>query len=923
MFEGSRVERQNVWGLAKQGGGTTASSPGEDLPPIPSNLNQLGHADSLPVDSLASQIPSGTAPDTSRETDAAVERLKVGSGPAISMERQASAGNSIGGIEWVDWYDCYRRYKEAKMRAEAENAKKVQRVEDTPAGGKEPSSSAAASAPVAIDYAEPRPSPKEIDLGSNFDASSAIALTPQTSRDEMSFHTSGNLRRRSMSIRSTISSLDPSRSPTQRRASIFERASTFERPRQTSGSSTRSMTDSFLSHQPGVKKKKNLVTKMEGWWNAVKSNFIPEGQSPPGHRPLRPSNLGAYPAQRIPSAPASRRGSNLSPITTPPTALLAPEPVRSDSSHSLRPVVSHSEIRPRLSAFAGAPGLQAAVNIVPSASADLARVSIDAPFHAPEESTRDVGGTQKPSEEAPKFPGRLPSSLEARRRGQAGGANLRLELESNVLTDRPESRTTSSSGSNGQRQSHLPAHVMSSYSSSRSSSYGQTQNGPGLTPGVPRWDATPSPIYPVSTASQDDKDDKPVAPGAEITVASVRRHIKHRLNAAKETCDNTLKKAIDAMTKFADEQKAKQVQAELEDQSLDYFDVLSDSPLVDAEESEIEGGDLHDEGFRSRQGTFISAIAPPYIADLVASTSRPPSRRPSISRPMNMVTASPNKRLAMLPSSPSRLRRRPSAAPRSFPSQQRLSRNMSFSLDRTVSAASSRSTSRSRSPMPSATRGVLPGPGNESLEESRKFLAALQDLIVLAAEVLDSSVNSLVSKPGTCAEIVQKLQRIGQNWDEHDDWPGREWYVDILMAVANLSRVLDWWQAEKGFWNFDEEDANEPIVFVMKPGTQIKEDSRFDQEFGAALSDQRESPANILLHDAERPLSGATLELPSPSSSALGTARQGSQSADKAMAAEDLQYLAEHAKSVNIVMELSLQGEEIQYVNDAILEVIG
>jgi hypothetical protein len=34
------------------------------------------------------------------------------------------------------------------MRAEAENAKKVQRVEDTPAGGKEPSSSAAASAPV-------------------------------------------------------------------------------------------------------------------------------------------------------------------------------------------------------------------------------------------------------------------------------------------------------------------------------------------------------------------------------------------------------------------------------------------------------------------------------------------------------------------------------------------------------------------------------------------------------------------------------------------------------------------------------------------------------------------------------------------------------------------------------------------------------
>jgi serine/threonine-protein kinase RIM15 len=97
-----------------------------------------------------------------------------------------------------------------------------------------------------------------------------------------------------------------------------------------------------------------------------------------------------------------------------------------------------------------------------------------------------------------------------------------------------------------------------------------------------------------------------VAPGAEITVASVRRHIKHRLNAAKETCDNTLKKAIDNMTRFADEQKAAQImQAEMDDQPLDYFDALSDSPLVDAEESEVEGGDMFDDGFRSRHGESV------------------------------------------------------------------------------------------------------------------------------------------------------------------------------------------------------------------------------------------------------------------------------------------------------------------------------
>ena len=208
---------------------------------------------------------------------------------------------------------------------------------------------------------------------------------------------------------------------------------------------------------------------------------------------------------------------------------------------------------------------------------------------------------------------------------------------------------------------------------------------------------------------------------------------------------------------------------------------------------------------------------------------------------------------------------------------------------------------------------------DDSIEDDRKFLSALQDLIVLATDVLDSSVNTLSSKPGTCSELVQKLQRVGSSWDDHDSWPGRVWYVDILMAVANLSRVLDWWQAEKGFWNFDEEDDNEPIMFVMKPG---KEEARFDRDFGAALSDYRASPLHSMLQLPEVPSAGVFLEVPSPDTATAdgGTAKQ---LVAPKVGSDDLKFLAEHAKSVNIVMELSLQGEEIQYVNDAILEVIG
>lgn len=208
----------------------------------------------------------------------------------------------------------------------------------------------------------------------------------------------------------------------------------------------------------------------------------------------------------------------------------------------------------------------------------------------------------------------------------------------------------------------------------------------------------------------------------------------------------------------------------------------------------------------------------------------------------------------------------------------------------------------------------------DDAEADRQFLASLQELIVIATDVLESTVNSFLSKPSACTEIIQKLQRVGQNWDEHDDWPGRDWYVEILMAVAGLRRVLDWWEAEKGFWAFDDEDENEPLLFVLKP----KEESRFDQEF-KAHNDRSISPMRPL---PELPNVPSGLEVPTPGSSpGVMTAKalqpEPISDAAKAKGLEDLRFMAEQAKMVNIVMELGLQGEEIQYVNDAILEVTG
>jgi serine/threonine-protein kinase RIM15 len=210
------------------------------------------------------------------------------------------------------------------------------------------------------------------------------------------------------------------------------------------------------------------------------------------------------------------------------------------------------------------------------------------------------------------------------------------------------------------------------------------------------------------------------------------------------------------------------------------------------------------------------------------------------------------------------------------------------------------------------------------MEADRLFLHTLQDLIVLATDILDLSVDSLVSKPTACVDIIRQLQKTGQAWDEHEGWPGRDWYVDILMAVASLGRVLDWWQAEKGFWNFEDDDANEPLSYVLRPA---KETPHFDLEPGSArpLSSAAVSPIALPaqdpgLHDPS--MSTATITLP-PLDDHIPTPPEEPAVSQTTQAIQDLRTLAEQVKSINIVMELSLQGEEILYVNDAIYEVLG
>ncbi|EGG02429.1 RIM15-related serine/threonine-protein kinase [Melampsora larici-populina 98AG31] len=159
------------------------------------------------------------------------------------------------------------------------------------------------------------------------------------------------------------------------------------------------------------------------------------------------------------------------------------------------------------------------------------------------------------------------------------------------------------------------------------------------------------------------------------------------------------------------------------------------------------------------------------------------------------------------------------------------------------SGRSSRSPSRSRSPLPTHVASVRrhsplfqqdqsnpdqemarssgPVVASDELFYSSTFVANLQEISSIATEMLDTPVGALTSKSHACVEVIYRVQQIGRSWDVNLDWPHRGWYVRVLLAVAGLSRVLEWWDAEKGFWNFepeDEDDAEEIEFFATKAG---------------------------------------------------------------------------------------------------------
>jgi len=480
-----------------------------------------------------------------------------------------------------------------------------------------------------------------------------------------------------------------------------------------------------------------------------------------------------------------------------------------------------------------------------------------------------------------------------------------------------------------------------------------------------------------------------------VSMPFVKRHVTRRLKNAKQECDKELQRVINFITAFFEEKLRETSEV---DQPQDDRDFRGRPRDV----STRRGSDTLKEPFTFQPADLRSALAGSdadadvssdggYEAELEYPRYGASRQRASLeespaqdSQRLTNWSSSPGLLTASTSSSPASLRRQntlpkdrqhignpPSSDTTTSPKKpppgvssppiawsnsggsavsRRLSRSIHIPVRPARSGQSSRSASRSRSP--------LPRPTHEELKHRRSsriliddpvdpIMSTLYEIIAVATDVIEMSVNQLTAQPKICEQFVQRIQNIGRAWDEHPDWHGRNWYVQVLLSIASLSRVVEWWEAERQFWNFDEkkeEEQDEPLIFVMKPAYESTGGKHGEPLAGVKdpykLSTDEDNKLRITRPPSlgKRQRNEAAKE---PATSSTATTPQRPGPADKGdsggtpskfvdttesarvLATERLRLQAEKAQTQNMVMELSLDGDHILWINYAWENVVG
>lgn len=358
-------------------------------------------------------------------------------------------------------------------------------------------------------------------------------------------------------------------------------------------------------------------------------------------------------------------------------------------------------------------------------------------------------------------------------------------------------------------------------------------------------------------------------------MVQVQQSIKSRLQFAKEACNAELRQIIDGLNEYVERglQYVENMDEILEKgvRSVDSIDTDEEEPMAEhtlAETSTVEA--------------FKSPLPSVVELDEVLSP-RIPSRDHSASS----INSLPHKR------SLSSALEGQSTPPEGPPSHKQFDNSAQAVQEAVMKRVNDHLSSPSASQMVTfiSEDSYLPTP----------FMLTLQDLITLAQNVMDTSLDEILETSGACAEAVSKLQAIGFRWDTHPEWPCREWYVRLLLSIAALNRVVEWWAAERGFWSATGTMTTTSSV----PPSDTETD---DVESVSNLSKMDDAEDNDMSIDEQQQV-----------------VKRHEKDAVKDETLDDMQLQAEaeRSQSSTIIVELSLGNTSIQYVSPVWMDVVG
>lgn len=381
-----------------------------------------------------------------------------------------------------------------------------------------------------------------------------------------------------------------------------------------------------------------------------------------------------------------------------------------------------------------------------------------------------------------------------------------------------------------------------------------------------------------------------MSPSSNVNTDStlrIQHSIKSRLQFAKEACDVELRQIIDGLNEYVE-------------RGLQYVEDVDEI----LEEGMRSVGSVDTEEEEEEEDGVVTMPPPP-----VAST---PSESITYTHPLPSVIE-----IDESPSPPEKACSSNASSTNSLPHKRSLSAAMEEEeeVEPVVAVVVATEEEEKQEAVPTAMEDQAPRVAliSEDSYLPTPFILTLQDLITVAQHVMDTSLDEIIETDGACAEAVSKIQEIGSRWDEHPEWPCREWYVRLLLGIAALNRVVEWWAAERGFWSSAVPTTTNNTTSVPPSDTEgddmetVSNFSKMDETDDEHMSIDGGAGArdNISIMSQETTQQQQQLDPLEPFGSL------------------QLQEEAEKSQNSTIIVELSLGTTSVQYVSPVWFDVVG